>query len=155
MVMDARAVWQGGFETRLDDGRGHSVTVDEPVEDGGADAGTSSLELMVLSLSGCMSTIFHIIARKRKIPFEAVTISLHAERPRGAATITNVRGTFEVRTGAPKEDVATAVRLTVKTCPVGVLLDRALVPVDVEVVILPPVSMKGPTLPEPNAPQPA
>jgi len=129
--MQARGEWKGGFETQLEDGRGHTVTVDAPVEDGGADRGTSAHELLLLSLTGCISPIFHIIAEKRKLAFEGLRISLEADRTRGVPTIQRVHGTVEVRTSAPAAEVATVLRLTVKSCPVGSLFDRAHVPVEV------------------------
>ena len=134
--MQARGVWRGGYETQLGDGRGHTVTVDQPVEDGGADRGTSAHELLLLALTGCISTIFHIIAEKRKLAFEGLTVDLKAEKARGAPTIQRVYGTVEIRTNAPPDDVATALRLTVKTCPVGSLFERAHVPVEVEAKVV-------------------
>jgi len=136
--MDARAVWKAGFETRLEDTRGHAVTIDEPVDDGGTDAGTSALELTVMSLAGCMSTIFHIIAEKRRLPFAGFAVSLHADRAENAPTIERVTGTVEVQTDAPIEDVETVLRLTLRTCPVGVLMNRAQIPVDVTPLVVPP-----------------
>jgi len=136
--MQARATWKGGFETHLEDGRGHRVTVDLPVDEGGRDVGTSALELMVLSLAGCISTIFALIAEKRKLTYDGMTISLTAVRPRGAPTITKVEGRIAVQSAAAQGEVETVVRLTVRTCPVGALLERAHVPIEVEVVVTPP-----------------
>lgn len=137
MAMQARGVWKGGFRTELDDGRGHSVTVDEPVEDGGTNVGTSAHELLLLSLTGCITTIFHIVADKRKVAFEGFSVHLKAERIRGAPTIERVHGTVEVRTNASQEEVDTVLRLTVKTCPVGSLFDRAHIPVEVTAKVVP------------------
>jgi len=114
------------------------VTIDEPIEDGGANSGTSAHELLLLSLTGCITTIFHIIANKRKLAFEGFSVHLTAERARGVSTIQRVHGTVEVRTGAPQEEVDTILRLTVKTCPVGSLFDRAHVPVEVTAKVVPP-----------------
>jgi len=136
--MQAHGVWKGGFATQLDDTRGHSVTIDEPVEYGGANMGTSGQELLLFALSGCISTIFHIVAEKRKLPFDGFTIQLKGERPRGAPTIERVHGTVEVRSTAPPAEVETVLRLTLKTCPVGVLFDRAHVPVEVKCTVVPP-----------------
>ncbi|HTT45837.1 MAG TPA: OsmC family protein [Thermoplasmata archaeon] len=136
--MQAQGVWKGGFETQLEDGRGHVVTIDEPVEDGGANRGTSAHELLLLSLTGCITTIFHIIAEKRKLAFEGFTVKLKADRARGVPTIQRVHGTVEIRTAAPQEEVDTVLRLTLKTCPVGALFDRAHVPVEVTAKVVPP-----------------
>lgn len=135
--MQARGVWKGGYETELDDGRGHSVTVDASTDDGGADHGTSAHELLLLSLTGCISTIFHVIAEKRRLGFETLTVSLEAERSPGASTIRRVHGTVEVRTDAPQHEVDTVLRLTVKSCPVGSLFERAHIPVELTAKVVP------------------
>jgi putative redox protein len=134
-------VWKGGFETLLEDDRGHTVTVDLPADEGGRNAGTSALELGVLSLAGCISTIFALVARKRRLSFTGLTVSLTADRPAGAPTIQRVHGRLEVETKASKEEVETVLRLTLKTCPVGVLFEQAHIPVDVIVATVPPPPM--------------
>jgi len=136
--MEAKGVWKGGFVTELEDGRGHSVIVDLPEDEGGTDAGTSALELAVLSLTGCITTIFALVAAKRRVPFDGLTVTLSATRPPGAPTVRGVRGTVEVRSAAPPEEVGTVVRLTLKTCPVGVLFEQAHIPVSITVRVLPP-----------------
>ena len=135
--MQARGVWKGGYETELDDGRGHSVTVDAATDDGGTDHGTSAHELLLLSLTGCISTIFHVIAEKRRLRFEKLTVSLEAERSPGEPTIRRVHGTVEVRTDAPQREVDTVLRLTVKSCPVGSLFERAHIPVELTAKVVP------------------
>ena len=152
--MEARATWKGGYETRLEDDRGHRVVVDLPVHEGGGDVGTSALELTVLSLAGCISTIFTLIAEKRRLPFDALSIALTADRPTDSPTIERVCGTLTVETAAPKEEVEAALCLTMKTCPVGILLERAHVPVEVSAVVVAP-SLTRPTefpyeIPEPE-----
>jgi len=133
--MQAIGTWRGGFRTDLQDGRTHTVTVDLPRDEGGESAGTTALELSVLALAGCITTIFALVARRRRLTYTAMSIGLEAERPEGAPTITAVRGTFRLRTEAKDEDVATALRLTVRSCPVGVLFEKAGIPVDVTPVI--------------------
>jgi putative redox protein len=142
--MKAVATWNGGFETRLEDGRGHSVTVDLPTDEEGRDLGPSALELAVLSLAGCVTTIFALVARRRKLRFEAMRVELEAMRPRGARTIASVEGTFRLVTSAPESEVATALGLTLRTCPVGVLFDQAGIPIRVRPIVVPlPVSPAG------------
>ncbi len=137
--MDARGVWKGGFETLLEDDRGHTVTVDLPVDEGGRNSGTSALELGVLSLAGCISTIFALVARKRRLSFTGLTVSLTAERAVGAPTIQRVHGKLQLETKASKEEAETVLRLTLKTCPMGVLFEQAHIPVDVTVATVPPI----------------
>ncbi|HTT16979.1 MAG TPA: OsmC family protein [Thermoplasmata archaeon] len=135
--MEAHAVWQHGFALLLNDGREHATTVDLPADEGGGNTGTSSLELCVLSLAGCIGTIFAIIARKRRLVYSGLEVALTADRPPNAATVERVAGTVDVRSGADREDLETVLRMTLKTCPVGVLFERARVPVDVRLRLLP------------------
>ena len=133
--MRAVGVWRGGYRTRLEDGRGHEVLVDLPRAERGTDAGTTALELCVASLAGCISTIFALVAEKRHLPYEGLTVTLVGERPEGAATLTAIEGTVHVTTSAPREDVETALRLALRTCPVGVLMERAGLPIRIRTSI--------------------
>jgi len=136
--MHATAIWEGGYRSRLNDGRGHELLVDLPREEGGGDVGTSALELQALALAGCISTIFALVAERRRLAFDALSVRLTAERPKGAPTVTAVRGTLHLSTSASIEEVDTCLRLTVRTCPVGVLFEQAHVPVRVRAVLEPP-----------------
>ncbi len=137
--MQAIAAWAGGYRTVLDDGRTHQVTVDLPRDEGGESTGTSPLELCVLSLAGCITTIFALVARKRRLAFSSMTLGLEAERTLGSATIVRVRGTLRLRTEASEQAVSAALRATVRTCPVGVLFERAGIPIDLRPLIERPV----------------
>jgi putative redox protein len=133
--MQAIGTWAGGYRTVLEDGRTHTVIVDLPRDEGGESAGTSALELAVLALAGCITTIFSIVARRRRLSFAGMSVALEAERPEGAPTITKVRGTFRLRTEASPDEVGAALRLTLRTCPVGVLFEKAGIPVEVATVV--------------------
>jgi putative redox protein len=133
--MQAIGTWAGGYRTVLEDGRTHTVIVDLPRDEGGESAGTSALELAVLALAGCVTTIFALVARRRRLAFAGMSIALEAERPEGAPTITRVRGTFRLRTEAPPDEVESALRLTLRTCPVGVIFEKAGIPVEVATVV--------------------
>lgn len=135
--MQAVGTWKGGFETVLEDDRAHKVTVDLPIDEGGRSAGPTALDLSLLSLAGCISTIFTLVAHKRHLTFQGLTIALEAERPARAPTITRVHGTLRLRTKADPAEVEAALQLTVQTCPVGVIFERAGIPVEVVPMIVP------------------
>ncbi len=141
-----------GYETRLDDGRGHNVEVDLPSDEEGADHGTSALELSVLALAGCVTTIFARIARRRRLTFSGLHISLVADRGARAATIERVHGELVVESLAPQGEVETVLRLTLSTCPVGVLFDRARIPVTIGCTVKAPEGLPR-KLPEPLLPR--
>jgi len=141
--MKAVGTWQGGDRTLLEDDEGHALTVDLPRDEGGSDLGPSSLELSVMSLAGCISTIFVIVARRRRLRLEELRVELDAQRPEGAPTITSVEGVLRVVTSAPRKDVATALEITLRTCPVGVLFERAHVPVRVRLDMVEPLTRRA------------
>lgn len=136
----AVAKWQGGFSSWLEDERGHRVRVDLTKEEGGDDSGTSALELNLLSLAGCITTIFALVARKRHVQFEGLYLELQAERPRGSPTFTAVQGKCVVTSENSAEDVETALRITERTCPVGVLYAQAGIPVKIAGEVARPVT---------------
>ncbi len=115
----------------LDDGRGHSVVIDLPSDEDGDDAGTSALELTLLSLAGCVLTIFPLVAHRRRLTVDGMEVHLQGHRGPRAPTIERVDGTLCLRSRDSAEDLGTALRLTTRTCPVGVLFERAGVPVDI------------------------
>lgn len=129
-----------GFRTVLKDGRDHTVTIDLPRDEGGEDLGPSALELCVMSLAGCISTIFALIAAKRRLMVGTTSIGLEATRAQDSPTITSVRGELRVTTDAPLAEVNAALRLTLRSCPVGVIFERANIPVHVRAVVTRPAS---------------
>jgi putative redox protein len=138
--MRAIGTWQGGYRTLLEDAQGHHLTVDLPLDEGGDETGPYALELSVLSLAGCITTIFALVAKKRRLRFDGMKVDLEAERSEGSPTITSVDGVFYVTTSSPPEEVETALRITLRTCPVGVLYERAHIPVRVRLEISAPES---------------
>lgn len=123
--MKANAVWVEGYESVVDNGRGHRVIVDLPTESGGKDVGPTALELSIMALAGCASTIFKIVAAKRKLTYESLKIELNAEKPKNESTVTEVNGRVEIATTGTEQEVQTAMKLTFKTCPVGVIFEQA------------------------------
>lgn len=134
----ANATWRGAVENELDDGRGHSYLIDVTPDEGGHDKGTSGFELGLLSLAGCVNAVFALVAQRRKLLFSHMRTELVGERPRKAPTYTAVRGVFRIRTSAPKDEVETALALTVRICPIGALFEKAKIPVDIRAVITAP-----------------
>jgi len=134
--MKATSEWAGGYKTLLDDGRGHSVTVDLPIEDEGENKGPTALELCIMSMAGCISTIFRTIADKRKFVYKAFKVELEAEK--GAVTVTSVKGKMEIVTEASEKEAQTVLRLTVDTCPVGVIFNKAGIKLEYELTVKKP-----------------
>jgi len=133
--MKVTSKWINGYVSETDNGRGHRVVVDMPPAKEGTDTAPTALELSVMSLAGCITTIFRTMARKRKWEFQAMRVELDAEQSPGAPTVDRIRGRFIIRTAASREEVETTLRLTVHECPVGVLFEKAGIVPDLEVRI--------------------
>ena len=124
-VMKARSIWIGKYRSVLDNFRGHSVVVDLPPAKNGEDTGATALELAVMALAGCVTTIFKIVAEKRKLDYKNLNVVVEAEQPEGEKTITNFKAALEIETDAKKEDVERVLRFTLDICPVGLIFDKA------------------------------
>lgn len=131
--MKVRAVWISGFRSVVDNNRGHSVVLDLPKQYKGDDSGPTALELAVMSYAGCVATIFKIVAEKRGLSFEDLEINLEAVK--GDKTIERGTAKLVIKTAAKKEEVETALHLTLQTCPVGVIFDNAGIKIDWQIEV--------------------
>ena len=131
--MKATSIWISKFRSVLDNGRKHSVVVDLPPENNGDDMGPTALELTLMSLAGCITTIFAVVAEKRKLKYEALRLDLEAEK--GEKTIEKCKGVLTVKTDAGERDVETVLKLTMDICPVGALFEKAGVKPEIEIKI--------------------
>jgi putative redox protein len=64
--------------------RGHSITLDEPAEAGGTDAGMTPYEALLAGLGGCIAITLRLYAQRKGWPLEDVRVvlshdKLHAE----------------------------------------------------------------------------
>jgi len=59
--------------------RGHKLVIDQPVNAAGTDTGPTPLELILLSLAGCIGTIGRIIAMQRRIALRGMAIKVEGE----------------------------------------------------------------------------
>jgi putative redox protein len=56
--------------------RGHKVVIDQPVNAAGTDTGPTPLELILVSLAGCIGTIGRIIAMQQRIALRGMAIKI-------------------------------------------------------------------------------
>ncbi len=125
--MRARSKLVEGYRSVVDDGRGHSVVTDLPRDKGGTDTAPTALELAVMGLAGCITTIFAMIASGKKLSFEDIEVIVDAEKSDKDLTITSGRIKGIVVSNEPEERVRKIWQDTLKICPVGVLFQRAAV----------------------------
>ncbi|MFA8301446.1 MAG: OsmC family protein [Hyphomicrobiales bacterium] len=121
--MKAKALWAGGYQSIVDDRRGHSVVNDLPADFNGENNGATSLEMCTMSLAGCISTIFRMMADKMKLSIDHFEVDVEAEKIDG--TIGKAVVAAKVKSSESKEKLEKAYKLTCDTCPVGVLFVKA------------------------------
>ena len=133
--MRARSKLVEGFRSVIDDGRGHSVVTDLPRDMGGADTAPTALELAVMALASCMTTIYAIVAKGKNVSFEDMEVIVEAEKPKEERTITSCKVKGIVVSKDPEERVRRIWEDTLKICPVGVLFKKAGVKFEAELEI--------------------
>jgi putative redox protein len=125
IMMQARTKWNQNFQSTVDNGRNHSVVIDLPKEKGGEDTGASALELALMGFSGCVGTIFAMVAQKMRLNFEALQVNMTGEQKDGAKTFSDVEFTVEIKTTESEEKIQKCLEMTMDSCPVGVLFRQA------------------------------
>jgi putative redox protein len=135
VVINSRAKRVEEFRITVDDGRAHSVCLDLPPEIG-TDMGPTALELGVMSFSGCVATIFTLMAKKMRVSMSDLNVKVRAEKPEGARTVTKADFEIIVKTGETEEKINRVWKKTRENCPVGILFEQAGVQVDYKLRIV-------------------
>jgi uncharacterized OsmC-like protein len=113
-----------GFQIMLDDNESHSYIVDL-APDLGTGFGASSLELCVMSHAGCYATIFLLAAKKMRLVIKDLKVKLEAIKSDETGTISEETFDITVKADVPQDRIDRAHKLTVETCPVGILFEKA------------------------------
>ena len=122
--MSATAKLVKGFQIILDDGYSHAIVVDLP-PDLGTGLGPTSLEVCVMSHAGCYVTIYALTAKKMRLRLKGLTVEVEAVKTDEAGTITEETFDIEIKADAPEDRIKRLHELTVKNCPVDILLQKA------------------------------
>ncbi|MCW4055097.1 MAG: OsmC family protein [Candidatus Bathyarchaeota archaeon] len=130
--INAKAKLVEGFQIILDDGHSHAVVVDLP-RDLGTGLGPTSLEICVMSHAGCYVTICALTAKKMRITLKELTAKVEAVKTDEAGTITEETFDVEIKADAPADRIQRLHELTVKNCPVDILLKKAGVKIEYNV----------------------
>ena len=135
VLIKSRAKRSEEFRITVDDGRAHSVCLDLPPEMG-TDMGPTALELGVMSFSGCVATIFTLMAKKMRVSISDLDVMVKAEKPEDARTVTKADFEIIVKTGESEEKINKVWEKTRENCPVGILFEQAGVQVDYKLKIV-------------------
>lgn len=113
-----------GLRIDVDDGRSHAVCLDQPLATG-TDMGPSALELALMSYAGCYATIFALTAQKMRVALKDLEVKTIGIKSEEAGTITEVSFDITVKSEAPEDRIRRIHELTIKSCPVGKIFDKA------------------------------
>lgn len=134
--MKSTVKWTKNLQSVVDNGRGHQVVMDMPEAKNGDNQGATALELAAMSFAGCIATIFAVVAVKMRIKFTQMEIELDASKTDADATITKVDYNFKIKTDEPIEKIENCLKHTMDTCPVGVLFEKAGIPINGKIILL-------------------
>ncbi len=134
--MKSKSLWTRKFQSVVDNGRNHSLVIDLPEAKGGINSGPTALEVCVMGFSGCVGTIFAMVAEKMRLKFDILEVEVDAEQKNNAPTITDIQCILQIRTGEEKAKIEQCLEMTLKTCPVGLLFVQAGVNITHEIVYL-------------------
>lgn len=123
--MKATTTWTQGTSSVITDNRGHEIIIDLPESKGGQDLGSTAFELCLMSYSGCVNTIFNIVAKKMRIDFTALEVDAIGQQKDDAPTFTDVEVELRIESDASDKKIESCLQNTLKTCPVGILFKQA------------------------------
>ena len=122
--MKATSIWQKNVQSIVNNERGHEITLDLPPGKEGDDTGATALELTVLGLAGCLTTIYAMIAKNSKLEFSGLKAECAAETDEEGMNILEVKCLVTV-VAADKKMAKKVFEKTLATCPVGNLFHQA------------------------------
>jgi putative redox protein len=122
--LHARAKLVENYRIDVDDQKVHALCLDQPPPDG-TDMGPSALDLCLMSFAGCYATIFVLTSKKMRFSLKNMEVTVDAVKSEAAGTITEANVNVLVETDMPKDRLQRAHELTVRTCPVGKLFEKA------------------------------
>jgi len=122
-----------GMKVKVDNGRGHEITIDEPESFGGSDEGMNPVEITLASLAGCLSITSAFLANKMKIDINDLSIEVEGEIDEKAMSSAEVDSGFkEIRynlridSDADEEKIKRLYQSIEEYCPVSDTLERAI-----------------------------
>lgn len=102
--------------------RNHKVTLDQPVEDGGSNAGMTPVELFVASLGACVGYYACVFFQRRKIPAGGLRVELDWSSAENPHRVGSIEARIKLPTKLGEKEKAGLLR-TVRGCTISNTLD--------------------------------
>ena len=125
---------EGCFQSIVDNGGHHGIVVDLPGNKGGQDMAPTALEVAVMALSGCISTIWAVVAKNSGVSFKKFTVEVEADKPDDQPTVTAAKAIIHVESAESQETLERTLDKVMRSCPVGLLYEKAGVKVETQLI---------------------
>lgn len=99
--------------------------MDLPEAKNGDNTAPTALEAAVMSLNGCVVTIFTVMAEKMRLSYSMLEVDMEAFKTDDDPTITEIHFNLKIKTEATEEKIQRCLDHTMNSCPVGVLFRNA------------------------------
>jgi uncharacterized OsmC-like protein len=132
----ATAKWINNVRSVVDNSRTHSVVCDLSTAAGGADSGPTAVELAIMALADCATTIFADVCKNSKIELVKVESVAEAEKPPDSPKLISATVRTTVTAKARKELLEAAWRRTEANCPVLSIFKEP-IPLKIEFEVIP------------------
>jgi len=123
-ILHARAQVIQDRELVLDNGRAHAIVSDQASETSPG-LGATPLELCVMSHAGCYATICASTAIKMRLPLNGCDVKVEAVKSDETGTISEETIDIMLTIDAPMDRIERLHEVTLKSCPVGILFEKA------------------------------
>lgn len=112
------------YELILDNGRSQCTVSDQPSETSPG-LGPTPFELCLMSHAGCYATICVMTAEKMRLPLKGCDVKIDAVKSPETGTVSEETFDITLKLNAPEDRVQRLHDVTLKTCPVGILFEKA------------------------------
>jgi putative redox protein len=113
-----------GYELILDNGKSHCAVADQPTGTS-TGLGPTPFELCLMSHAGCYATICVMTADKMRLPLKGCDVKIDAVKSPETGTVSEETFDITLKLDAPQDRVQRLHEVTLKTCPVGILFEKA------------------------------
>lgn len=108
-----------GFKI-LCEASGKQVVVDEPVSFGGTDLGMNPIELLLSSLGACKCVIAKVLAKKKGIVLEHLSVECTGSFNRDSkAGLSEIKSVYNIKSDMSADELEKFIELVDKNCPVN------------------------------------
>ena len=124
------------FQTEIENEKGYKIISDLPKSHGGDNEGATSLEIVTMGLSSCISSVFLLVASKMRLNIENIIVEIDSEKTKEGNAIASSTAVVKVKSLETEKKLQNCLESTIQNCPVGIIFEKAGIPVEHKLIIL-------------------